>query len=371
MLFRTGSQRDGYKVPQETYNAKSRRVAWVNVQQTRRGDRRWLCPGQPEARSVSQAWSSLTAHVTELIMSDAGQESFRCIARPNSSSASILLLLFLHLNLFALFSTSLQDYWWNWNGWWWTNTKDDSIHPDSCWARFAIAAVQAVELKWLMLNKDNKWFHWTRVTFPLVSMSASWFLVSMYLISIFGSRFIRSKNQSSATLWVLETCLIVGLLPLMIILITASLSSNTYNKASWCENWTFEGTQSMWFNTLVFPWDRLFGPWSLSQFTTGRPDLSAVWVVFLRTETIRSHNSRASKPSNLNSVSKEIISDSVELCGTAVCFLHIQLIGTNVWLPKTHNVPPEVDLESSRSPAKSESWNSPSLHCFAVPLRRK
>ena len=42
---------------------------------------------------------------------------------------------------------------------------------------------------------------------------------------------IRSNNiQSRATLWVLETCLIVGLLLLMIILITASLSSNTYNK---------------------------------------------------------------------------------------------------------------------------------------------
>ena len=27
------------KVPQETYNAKLRRVAWVDVQQTRRGDR--------------------------------------------------------------------------------------------------------------------------------------------------------------------------------------------------------------------------------------------------------------------------------------------------------------------------------------------
>ena len=50
----------------------------------------------------------------------------------------------------------------------------------------------------------------------------------------------------------------------------------------------------------------------------------------------------------------------VELCETEVCFLHIQLIGTNVWLPETHNVPPEVDFESSRSPAKSESWNSPS-----------
>ena len=42
-----------------------------------------------------------------------------------------------------------------------------------------------------------------------------------------------------------------------------------------------------------------------------------------------------------------MISDSVELCKTEVCFLHIQLIGTNVWLPKIHNVPPEVDFESS------------------------
>ena len=32
----------------------------------------------------------------------------------------------------------------------------------------------------------------------------------MYLIWIFGSRLIRSNNQSSATLWILETCLIVG-----------------------------------------------------------------------------------------------------------------------------------------------------------------
>ena len=57
----------------------------------------------------------------------------------------------------------------------------------------------------------------------------------------------------------------------------------------------------------------------------------------------------------LNPASKDMISDSVELCETVVCFLHIQLIGTNVWLPKMHNVPPDVDFESSRSPAKSES----------------
>ena len=233
--------------------------------------------------------------------------------------------------------------------------------PESCWSLFAIVSEQTEELKWLILNKHNKWFHSSRVKLPLVKMSASWFLVSMYLIWIFGSRLIRSNNQSSATLWVLETCLIVGLLLLMIILITASLSSKIHNKASWREECTFEEIKSMWFNTLVIPWDL----WS-SSLTMGLPGLSIVWIVFPKTETIRSHNSRAGIPSNLNPASKEMISDSVELCETEVCFLLIQHIGTNVWLPKMHNVPPEVDFESSRSPAKSESWNSPSLHCFAV-----
>ena len=65
---------------------------------------------------------------------------------------------------------------------------------------------------------------------PLVRMSASWFLVSTYLILILDSNLILSNNQSRATLWVLSTCLIVG--PFMIILITASLSSKMFNKAS-------------------------------------------------------------------------------------------------------------------------------------------
>ena len=37
-------------------------------------------------------------------------------------------------------------------------------------------------------------------------------------------------------------------------------------------------------------------------------------------------------------------SASVELCETEVCFLYIQLIGTNVWLPKIHKKPPNVDF---------------------------
>ena len=54
-------------------------------------------------------------------------------------------------------------------------------------------------------------------------------------------------------------------------------------------------------------------------------------------ETIRNARKKLEMPmapampsSNLNPASKEMISDSLELCETEVCFLHIQLIGTNV-----------------------------------------
>ena len=76
--------------------------------------------------------------------------------------------------------------------------------------------------------------------------------------------------------------------------------------------------------------------------------------------------SRAGIPSMRKPAWRDMSSASVELCETEVCFLHIQLIGTNVWLPKIHKSPPDVDFESSRSPAKSESWDNPILHCCAV-----
>ena len=213
-----------------------------------------------------------------------------------------------------------------------------------------------------MLTKHKRWFRSWRVRFPFVSMSASWFLVSMHLIWILGSELILSNNRSRATLWVLETCLIVGLLPFMIILITASLSSKIYNRTSLREEFTLEEIKINIVQIFIFPW--IFFRVGDSD---GSPRTWSFWFVFpWRTVTIRSRKSSAGIPSNLNPASKEMISDSVELCVTEVCFLHIQLIGTNVWLPKMHNVPPDVDFESSRSPAKSESWYSPNLHCFAV-----
>ena len=74
------------------------------------------------------------------------------------------------------------------------------------------------------------------------------------------------------------------------------------------------------------------------------------------TSITKSHMSSAEKPSMRNPASNDMISDFVELWDTEVCFLHIQLNGTNVRLPKMHKTPPDVDFESSRSPAKSESW---------------
>ena len=52
--------------------------------------------------------------------------------------------------------------------------------------------------------------------------------------------------------------------------------------------------------------------------------------------------------------SKDMTSGSVELCETAVCLLHVQRIGTKDRHRK-HKIPPDVDLESSRSLAKSVS----------------
>ena len=95
--------------------------------------------------------------------------------------------------------------------------------PCSSCILFAIVLRQPAELKMLMFNRRRWLFHSSRVRLPFVSMSASWFLVSTCLIWILGSRLM--NNQSSATLWVRDSCLIVGLLPWMIILITASLSS--------------------------------------------------------------------------------------------------------------------------------------------------
>ena len=56
------------------------------------------------------------------------------------------------------------------------------------------------------------------------------------------------------------------------------------------------------------------------------------------TSRTRSQRSRAGIPYMRKPASREMISASVELCETEVCFSHIQLIRTNVCLPNKHNI---------------------------------
>ena len=111
-----------------------------------------------------------------------------------------------------------------------------------------------------------------------------------------------------------------------------------------------------WNDVGVLHWDGVYAclTW---QLLTGFPEALS-WVLLFC--SVRN----AGIPSMRKLASREMISASVELCETEICFLRIQLIGTNVWLPKKHKTPPDVDFGSSRSLAKSESWNNPNLHCF-------
>ena len=228
-------------------------------------------------------------------------------------------------------------------------------------------SVQQVELKWLILNKWRSLFHSSRVKFPLLSTCLR---VGVKLTDLnLGSKSILSNNQSRATLRFRETCLIVGFRPLIIILITASLFSKAYNMALEPEFGVFDGMWSMFVGmTLVCLIGMglcMFGSTTADGFLHGLGSICSVRCGMKYFNT-KSQRVRAGIPSVRKPASREMISASVELCETEVCFLHIQLNGTNVWLPKIHKTPPDVDFDSSRSPAKSESWNNSSLHCCAV-----
>ena len=209
------------------------------------------------------------------------------------------------------------------------------------WILFDIVFAFSIERKWLretiekflMLNKRWKLHHSSREKLPLVSMSASW---------DFGSKSFLSNNQSTATLWVRDTCLIVGLRPLIIILIAASLSSKKCTAALHVEKklrlWSRRcgNLSTFWlpfFLSVMFNMCKEFLA-SLNPllFPNSWSD-DFLWFDEWNASITTSHKSRAGIPSTRKPASNEIISDSVELCDTDVCFLHIQLMGTHVPLP--------------------------------------
>ena len=188
---------------------------------------------------------------------------------------------------------------------------------------------------------------------------------------------------SNATLWVLDTCLTVRLLPFsdhfdhsFIVFKNVQLSFELRGFCA-CDN-VIHSRQFINFSVtvsfrcgvgvgasdshLVLDFSALdHRPFSYRQWS-----LTAWWVFFeeCNTSITTSHRSRAGIPSIRKLASKEITSDSLELWDT--CFLHTKLMETNVRLRKTHEIPPEVDLEPSRSPAKSDSWNKHNRQCWAL-----
>ena len=210
--------------------------------------------------------------------------------------------------------------------------------PESFCVLFHITPEQSVELKWVMLNKHKRWFHSLCVKFALVSMSANWFLVSMYLIRILGSKFTRTTNQEQLCgFW--ENLSLSDFFPLWsswsVLCCLQTHTTKLPNEKIWRLrelNQHYPNHRLLLKIACVCKLCEVVNKLHVCSLT--RRPLLYDFAVFSRTATIRSHNSRADKPSNLSPVSREMISHSVELCETEVCFLHIQLIGTNVRLQK-------------------------------------
>ena len=212
----------------------------------------------------------------------------------------------------------------------------------------------------MISNKHRKWFHSSLEKLPLVRMSASWFLVSTYLIWILWSMLILSNNQSSATLWVLDFC------PLWSIW---SQPLCLQKRNNWASNWEGFALVKTW-STLdnsstsrlpclfvlvlvlvlwISPRARPLGTWSSTFFFS-----TVIYTILLSPHPI--DREQEHHPFANQHPKKWIpILWNCETLTFASCT-------SNLWeqmfdFRKYIKIPTEVDLESSRSPAKSESWN--------------
>ena len=110
------------------------------------------------------------------------QRSFRCIARPNLSSISTFLWLFLHLNLFPFF--------------------------------FDITSKHSTELKWLMLNKTQKMIPFIMCEISFGQYVCEFFFVSICLIWIWGPNWFYRKTNQELLCGFLKNVSLSGFFPL-------------------------------------------------------------------------------------------------------------------------------------------------------------
>ena len=221
-------------------------------------------------------------------------DPLRCIARPSSSSVSTLLWLFLHLNFLRSF-------------------------------RHRFKMTDGTEM---MLNKHKRWIHSSRVKFPWLECQHVGFWCRCTWFGFSGPNwFDRTTNQAQLC----GSCKHVSLSGFFPFWSTWSLPRcpQTHTQQSFLMR-----RLDVWGNKIniiqiidhslrLLPFVIVWGERTSRVLINKSPCSLWLWFVFPRTATIRSHSSRAGIPSNLNPASKEMISDSVELCETEVGFLLI------------------------------------------------
>ena len=179
--------------------------------------------------------------------------------------------------------------------------------------------------KLLILVKHRRWFHSSRVQCPLVKLSASWFLESIYLIWIFGSLIysvkqpVKSNSVGSENMSQIRTSAFSwsSWLPLHCPqnCTTSFLHGNTSR---------LRGTKSTCDNSREFCvcFTVFFSDALLSDgFPLLGLSLCFRFELECNTSIIKSQRSSAGISSIRNPESREIISPSVELCETHVLLL--------------------------------------------------
>ena len=159
----------------------------------------------------------------------------------------------------------------------------------------------------------------------------------LYLIWIFCSKKILSNNLSNATLWVLDTCDCW----------TSSFDNHLDDRFIVFKNVQLSLTlrRVCVGGYVIHITSRfLFSIGAVHKFPWASLLCLAVLFVERNTSITTSQKSTTGNPSIRNPASQEMISDSVELWDTDVCFSHIQLMETKDRLPKTHKIHPRLIL---------------------------
>ena len=213
--------------------------------------------------------------------------------------------------------------------------------------------------KLILLNKRRRWFHPSRVKLPLVECQQVRFGVYIFDLDLWFQvnsveQPIKRNSVGSGHVSHCWTPSFDNHLDDSFVVFKKCTTESRLEKQMrwWVRNSHLTSAQPLAFSLLVMEWSPV--------------PLNSPWAsLTLQSQCPKGREQAAVHPYAVQHPSKWF--QILQNCGISdVCFSHIQLMGTNVRLPSIHKTSPEVDFESSKSPAKSESWNKASRQCWAV-----